>query len=78
MADKEKKNVKKSGFFAKLGEKLKGLKSEFGKITWASFNSTFRNFLIVLVIVTISAAVIGLIDMGLKTLFDVLLKNLNF
>ncbi|MBO5287199.1 MAG: preprotein translocase subunit SecE [Clostridia bacterium] len=74
MADKNQKEAKKPGFFAKLGEKFKGLKSEFKKITWASRKSTFKNFGIVLTIVIISAVVIGFIDWGLGSFFDFLLR----
>ena len=82
MADKE-TNVKKAnktdkpGFFKRVGAWFKGLKSEFKKITWASRKSTFKNFGIVLTIVVISAVVIGLVDIGLKELFNFLYRNIN-
>ena len=44
---KEKKPSKIANFFKKLGEKIKGLKSEWKKISWASPKSTFKNFLLV-------------------------------
>ena len=46
MANKEKvvNKQKKPGFFAKLGEFFKGLKSEFKKITWSKVKTTTKNF----------------------------------
>ena len=77
MADKKtKKGAEKKGYFANLGEKFKGLKGEFKKITWASSKSTFKNFGIVMTIVIISAVVIGFIDWGLGSFFDFLLNVL--
>ena len=49
-------------FFAKIGEKLKGLKAEWKKISWASFKSTSKNFLLVLVIVICFAVALGAVD----------------
>lgn len=77
MADKE--NVKKQksdkpGFFARLAKKFKGLKSEFKKITWANVRTTFKNFGIVLVALIAFAVAIGLIDLGLGSLFKWLLS----
>ena len=86
MAEKEIKNVPakadakkkpssdKPGFFARIGNWFKGLKSEFKKITWASRKTTFKNFGIVLTIVIISAVVISVIDIGLGTFFNFLLE----
>ena len=71
--DKAKKNGK-PGFFKRLGSWFKGLKSEFKKVTWASRKSTIRNFGIVLAIVVASAVVIGLVDLGLSSLFTLLNK----
>ncbi len=66
---KEKAEKKKNGFFAKIGKffvmlggKIKGLKAEWKKISWASFKSTSKNFLLVLVIVTCFAVALGIID----------------
>lgn len=70
MAEKnEVKKDKKPGFFAKLGRKLKGLKSEFKKITWASKKTTFKNFGLVLASVIAIALVLGLVDAGLNFVF---------
>lgn len=78
---KDKANKKandKPGFFARLGAKFKGLKTEFKKVTWASRKSTFKNFGIVLSIVVVFALVIGLVDLGLGSLFNWLLKVIDF
>ena len=78
---KAKKNVnaanKKPGFFKRIANWFKGLKSEFKKITWASRKSTFKSFGIVLTIVVISAVVIGLVDIGLGAFFNFLLEVID-
>lgn len=73
-AEKAKKNSDKPGFFARLGKWFKGLKSEFKKITWSSRKTTFKNFGIVMAIVVASALVIGLVDIGLYELLDLLYR----
>ena len=75
---KEKKSEKSKGpgFFEKLGAKLKKfwktMKSEIKKITWYSRQQTVLSTLLVLVVMGISAAVIGVLDvlfsMGLEGL----------
>ncbi|MBQ7225698.1 MAG: preprotein translocase subunit SecE [Clostridia bacterium] len=75
---KAKKNADgKPGFFRRIANWFKGLKSEFKKITWASRKSTFKNFGIVLTIVVISAVVIGLVDIGLGAFFNFLLDVID-
>lgn len=78
MADKnDVKTTKKSdkpGFFARLATKFKGLKSEFKKITWANVRTTFKNFGIVLVALIIFGVLIGLVDLGLVSLFRFLIS----
>ena len=69
-----KKDDTKLGFFKRIGNWFKGLKSEFKKITWASRETTFKNFGIVLTIVIISAVVISVVDIGLGTFFNFLLE----
>ena len=71
MAEKnEVKKAKKPGLFAKLRQKLKNLKSEFKKITWASKKSTFKSFGLVIVAIFAIALVLGLVDLGLMSLFN--------
>ena len=77
MAEKnEVKKEKKPGFFARLGRKIKDLKSEFKKITWASKKATFKNFGLVIVSILAIALVLGLVDFGLMQLFNFLAKYL--
>ena len=72
-----KKSSDKPGFFAKIANWFKGLKSEFKKVTWASRKATFKNFGIVLTIVIISAVVISAVDIGLGALFNFLLEIID-
>ena len=66
----EVKKAKKPGLFAKLRQKIKNLKSEFKKITWASKKSTFKSFGLVIVAIFAIALVLGLVDLGLMSLFN--------
>ena len=82
--NKEKKPSKIGNFFRKLGEKIKGLKSEWKKISWASPKSTFKNFLLVLVIVICFAIALAVIDtvcglgvVGINTLGNKLFPSLT-
>ena len=77
MADKTNVKAQKSdkpGFFARLGKKLKGLKSEFKKIKWANLKSTTKSFGLVLVGLIVFGVVIGLVDLGLGSFFRWLLS----
>ena len=81
---KVKKPSKIGNFFRKLGEKIKGLKSEWKKISWASPKSTFKNFLLVLVIVICFAVALAVIDtvcglgvVGINTLGNKLFPGLT-
>lgn len=49
-------------FRAKLGAFLRSVKSELKKIVWASGSDTRKNFLVVIVITVVIAAVIGILD----------------
>ena len=75
MAEKETKKVKKP---LKIVSMLKNLKSEFKKITWATPKTTFKNFGIVLAGLTVSAIAIGVVDLGLQSLFDFLARVITF
>ena len=71
MAEKnEVKKAKKPALFAKLRQKLKNLKSEFKKITWASKRTTFKSFGLVLVCIVVISLILGLADKGLSELFN--------
>ncbi len=74
MAENESKKQKKPGFFSRLGQKLKNLKSEFKKITWASTKSVFKSFLVVFVGVGAIAIALGIVDFGLLSLYNFLAK----
>ena len=78
MAENENKKQKKPNFFVRLGQKLKNLKSEFKKITWASPKSVFKSFALVIVSVAAIALVIGIIDLGLLSFFKLLAEKINF
>ncbi len=78
MAENENKKEKKPGFFARLGQKFKNLKSEGKKITWASKKATFKSFMVVVVCVLAVALVLGLADLGLMSLFNLLAKYIDF
>ena len=80
---KAKKPSKIGNFFRKIGEKIKGLKSEWKKISWASPKSTFKNFLLVLVIVICFAVALAVIDtvcglgvVGINTLVNNIFPDL--
>ena len=78
MADKTNVKTQKSdkpGFFARLGKKLKGLKSELSnKIKWANPKATTKSFILVIVGLLVFGVAIGLIDLGLGSLFRWLLS----
>ena len=75
MADKVKSQKSdKPNFFARLGKRFKGLKSEFKKIKWANLKATTKSFWIVLVGLIAFGVVIGAVDLGLGSLFRWLLS----
>ena len=51
---------------------FKGVKSEWGKITWPQKQQVVAETIVVLVIVTILTALVYLIDIGFKGLFQFL------
>ena len=57
----------------KVGKFLRSLKSEFKKVSWLSGEQTRKSTFVVVVILVIFAAVIGLLDMGLFKLFELIL-----
>ena len=54
-------------FRKKLGEFLRSVKSELGKIVWASKENTRKSFLVVIVVAIAVAIIIGLIDFAFGT-----------
>lgn len=77
LASTQKAANKKPGLFSRLGKLFKETRAEAKKVTWASKRSTFKNFMLVLVVVLAMAGVIGLLDWLLGSLFDILLHNIN-
>ena len=79
---KKAKNSKKKGFFAKIGSLLKRfwktMKSELHKVTWFSRKQTYSSTLLVLVVMAVAAIVIGLLDVGLSQLLEIVANNVNF
>lgn len=67
---KGKKKTEKKGFFKRIGASLKKfwkiMKSELKKVVWYSRKQTFTSTLLVLVVMAVSAVVIGLVDLGLS------------
>ena len=59
-------NVKKEGFFRRIGKSIKGTKSEFKKVVWPTRKQIFNNTLIVIA----ALIIIGLIIFGLDMLFQ--------
>ena len=54
-------------FRKKLGDFLRSVKSELGKIVWASKENTRKSFLVVIVVAIAVAIIIGLIDFAFGT-----------
>ena len=75
MAVKENQE-KKPGFFKRLGQKFKNLKSEFKKVTWPSKKSVFKSFLIVVGFVAMIAIAIGIVDVSMSWLFEALATHI--
>ena len=64
---KEEKKIKsdKPGFWQKIKNFFKGLKSECKKIVWYGKKQTFKSTVLVIVCLIVVAAIIVLIDIGL-------------
>ena len=69
---KDKKKDKKENIFKRIVGFFKGVKSEWGKITWPQKQQVVAQTIVVLVIVTFLTAVVYLIDIGFKGLFQFL------
>lgn len=63
-------NVKKVGFFRRIGRSLKSTKAEFKKVVWPTKKQLFNNTLLVIA----ALVIVGLIIFGLDTLFAYLAK----
>ena len=71
MAENEKKTETqkapketKPSVWSRIGKWFKSLKSEFKKISWASWKSVRSNSIIVIVCVIIFSAVLAILDLG--------------
>lgn len=63
-------NVKKVGFFRRIGRSLKSTKAEFKKVVWPTKKQLVNNTVLVIA----ALVIIGLIIFGLDTLFAYLAK----
>ena len=63
-------NIKKEGFFRRIGKSIKGTKSEFKKVVWPTKKQLLNNTMIVIA----ALIIIGLIIFGLDSLFTLLAK----
>ncbi len=61
-------NVKKEGFFRRIGKSIKGTKSEFKKVVWPTKKQLLNNTIIVIA----ALILIGLVIFGLDALFTFL------
>ena len=58
MADKK----EKVGFFTRVGNFFRKMKSEFGKIVWSPFKQVRKNTAVVVVVIIAFAVMIGVLD----------------
>ena len=65
-------NIKKEGFFRRIGKSIKGTKSEFKKVVWPTKKQLLNNTMIVIA----ALILIGLVIFGLDTLFTFLAGKL--
>ena len=63
-------NVKKEGFFRRIGKSFKSTKAEFKKVVWPTKKQLVNNTVLVIA----ALVIIGLIIFGLDTLFAYLAK----
>ena len=63
-APKAEKKPKKDkvGFFKRIANAFRSLKSEVKKIVWSPWNQVRKNTLVVVVVIVASAAVVGVLD----------------
>ncbi|MBQ4561969.1 MAG: preprotein translocase subunit SecE [Clostridia bacterium] len=54
----------------RIAKAFREFKAEFKKIVWSSRKATFSNTLLVVVCMVVVALVIGLLDVGFKSLID--------
>ena len=71
---KTKASAKKPNIFQRFGRKCKEVFSELKKVSWPSFGKVVKHTGIVLAVVLIFLIVFTLIDFGLSTLLNLLIK----
>lgn len=69
-------NQKKPNVFKRLGKYFRDTASEMKKVTWPTWNQTWKNTLVVLATVAIFAVVIWGLDYVLTTLRTLLINSL--
>lgn len=67
-----KSETKKPGFFKRIGNYFRELKSEIKKVVWPSKRDTFRNTLVVLISIVIVGVFVALLDLGFSALLGLL------
>ncbi len=78
---KVKSAPKKKNFFVRVGAFFKRfwktMKSELKKVTWFSRKQTYTSTLLVLIVMAVSAIVIGALDFGFSIGLETIAKNVN-
>ena len=72
MANTANKDVKKPGFFARMGKKMKEVFSELKRVTWPTFPKVVKSTCVVLVVVLIFTVVVTGINQGLQALLELI------
>ena len=70
----EQQQVKKPGFFARIGRSFRDMKGEMKKVVWPTKKQIINNTLIVLAFVAVSGLFIAGLDLVLKGCMDLFFK----
>ncbi len=73
MAEKNNKEEKKPGIFSGLKRSVSDLRGELKKVVWPSKSQVINNTGIVLAMVLLSSVVIGVFDLILNTMRNILM-----
>ncbi|MBR5486007.1 MAG: preprotein translocase subunit SecE [Oscillospiraceae bacterium] len=73
MAEKNNKEEKKPGFLSGLKRSVSDLRGELKKVVWPSKSQVINNTGIVLAMVILSSVVIGVFDLVLNTMRNILM-----
>ena len=71
----EKKPSKAKAFFKKIADGFRKLRSELKKVTWPDFKTVLKQTGVVLVVTLFFLIVIGVFDLGLSKLLEVIVKH---